>query len=120
MSQPEAKPLAAPLSKARRAGNLLFVSGQLPRNAEGQIVAGDIVVQTRQALANLQAVLTANGAKLADVVKVTAWLTEPGYIDAFNGVYREWFAEPYPTRSTVVSQLVAAADVEIEAVAYLE
>ncbi len=54
------------------------------------------------------------------MVKVTAWLTDASYADAFNGVYREWFAEPYPTRSTVVSQLVAAADVEIEAVAYLE
>jgi reactive intermediate/imine deaminase len=109
----------APLSKARRAGDLLFLSGQLPRGADGQIVPGDITAQTRQALANIQAALAQYGATPGNVVKVTAWLTDRSHYDAFNAVYREVFEAPYPARSVVVSQLVADADVEIEAVAWL-
>lgn len=111
-------PKGPPLTKVRRAGNLLFVSGQLPRGQDGAIVLGDIVVQTRQSIANLQAALATAGATLEHVVKVTAWLTDVSYMDGFNQGYREVFAEPYPARSTVISGL-AAGDVEIEAVAWL-
>ncbi|ODP38716.1 MULTISPECIES: RidA family protein [Sphingomonas] len=115
----ETPPLAGPpLSKVRRAGNLLFVSGQLPRGADGAIVAGDITVQTRQSLANLAAALATAGATIEHVVKVNAWLTDGRYMDGFNQTYREVFSEPYPARSTVISGLVAG-DVEIEAVAWL-
>jgi reactive intermediate/imine deaminase len=107
-----------PLTKVRRAGNLLFVSGQLPRGADGEIVPGDIAVQTRQSLANLKAALATAGATIEHVVKVTAWLTDARYMDGFNEAYRETFAEPYPARSTVISGL-AAGDVEIEAIAWL-
>lgn len=107
-----------PLSKARRAGNLLFLSGQLPRGPDGAIVDGDIRVQTRQALANIEAVLAAEGATLGDVVKVTAWVTDASHVAGFNEVYRSVFAEPFPARSTVISGLVAG-DVEIEAIAVL-
>jgi len=86
----------APLSKARRAGDLLFLSGQLPRGADGQIIAGDIAAQTRQALANIQAALTQHGATTGDVVKVTAWLTDRSHYDAFNAVYREVHERPAP------------------------
>lgn len=113
------QPAPPPLSKARRAGDLLFVSGQLPRGADGRIIEGEITAQTRQALANLCAVLAEHGATPSDVVKVTAWITAPQHIDAFNSAYREVFESPFPARSTVVSQLVAPADVEIEAVADL-
>lgn len=108
-----------PLSRFRRAGNFVFTSGQLPRGADGSIVAGDIKVQTRQALVNLEAVLAEAGARMDQVVKVTAWLTDAARMPGFNEVYREVFAEPFPARSTVVSGLVAG-DVEIEAVAWLE
>jgi 2-iminobutanoate/2-iminopropanoate deaminase len=111
-------PKGPPLTKVRRAGNLLFVSGQLPRGQDGAIVPGDIVVQTRQSIANLQAALATAGATLEHVVKVTAWLTDVNYLDGFNQAYREAFAEPYPARSTVISGL-AAGDVEIEAIAWL-
>lgn len=111
--------LSPPLSKTRRAGDLLFISGQLPRAADGSIVSGDIAGQARQALANLQAIVESEGGTLADVVKTTVWLTDAAMINAFNQVYREFFAEPFPTRSTVVSGLVAAADVEVEAVAFV-
>src|SRR3546814_7737902 len=74
-------PKGPPLTKVRRGGNLLFVSGQLPRGQDGAIVLGDIVVQTRQSIANLQAALATAGATLEHVVKVTAWLTDVSYMD---------------------------------------
>lgn len=107
---------APPLSTVRRAGDLLFVSGQLPRGPGGDIVPGDIVVQARRSLANLEAALLKSGASLKDVVKVTVWLTDVAYVDGFNQAYREAFQEPYPARTLVVSVLVAG-DVEVEAVA---
>ena len=119
MPTPTALAGAPPLSKARRAGDLLFVSGQLPRGADGQIVAGDIVAQTRQALANVRATLAEHEATPDDVVKVAVWLTDRSHYEAFNEVYREVFGAPFPARSVVVSQLVADADVEIEAIAHL-
>ena len=108
-----------PLSPVRSAGSTVYISGQLPRGADGNIVAGDARDQTRQALANLEAALKSEGLELSDVVKVTAWITDADYMADFNSVYREYFAEPYPTRSTIVSALVApGAMVEIEAIAY--
>ncbi|TYC90478.1 RidA family protein [Novosphingobium sp. BW1] len=111
-------PTRPPLSRFRRAGDFVFTSGQLPRGADGAIVLGDITVQTRQALANLEAVLAEAGARLDQVVKVTAWLTDTAHMAGFNAVYREVFGELFPARSTVISGLVAG-DVEIEAVACL-
>lgn len=115
MTQSPSRPVP-PLSSARQVGDLLFVSGQLPRGADGEIVDGDIVVQTRRSLANLQAVLAAHGAHASDVVKVTAWLTDPSHVSGFNAAYRETFKPPYPARSVVISGLIAG-DVEIEAIA---
>lgn len=107
-----------PLSKALRAGDLVFLSGQLPRLADGSIIAGGIAEQTRQALSNLKKAVEGQGATLADIVKTTVWLTDAAMMPEFNQIYREFFRSPYPTRSTVVSGLVAAADVEIEAIVY--
>ncbi len=77
-------------------------------------------IQSR-ALANLEAVLKSAGLELSDVVKVTAWITDANYMTDFILVYRGYFAEPYPTRSTIVSDLVVPdAMVEVEAVAYRE
>ncbi|RIV86190.1 RidA family protein [Aurantiacibacter xanthus] len=111
-------PSVPPLSRYRRAGDLVFTSGQLPRMADGSIIPGDIEAQTRQALANLEAVLAEAGARLDQVIKVTAWLTDASLMPGFNAVYREVFAAPFPSRSTVISGLVAG-NVEIEAVACL-
>ncbi|MDB5694974.1 MAG: putative endoribonuclease [Sphingomonas bacterium] len=110
---------APPLSKSRRAGNLLFLSGQLARGADGAIVDGDIRIQTRQVLANIEAVLAGEGATLADVVKVTAWITDLSDMEGFNEVYRAVMPEPFPARSTVFCEL-AAGKVEIEVLAVLE
>lgn len=108
-----------PLSRVRIAGPTVYVSGQLPRGADGAIVTGGPRDQIRQALHNLEQALASAQCTLADVVKVTAWLTDACHMAEFNLVYREFFAEPFPTRSTLVSALVVPeAIVEIEAVAY--
>lgn len=105
------------LTATRRAGDLLFISGQLPRLSDGTIVKGDIAAQTRQALKNLAACLADEGLQLDDVVKTTVWLTRAELAGDFNAAYAEVFAKPYPARSTVISGLVADADIEIEATA---
>ncbi|ALC10519.1 RidA family protein [Sphingopyxis sp. 113P3] len=107
-----------PPSPARCAGALVFTSGQLARGGDGAIVAGGIELQAERALANLAAVLESEGCTPADVVKVTAWLTDPAHGTAFNAAYRRLFGEPWPARSTVVSALLApGALIEVEAVA---
>lgn len=107
-----------PLSPARMADNLVFTSGQLARGDDGAIVAGGIEAQAEQTLANLVRVLADHGCTPADVVKVTAWLTDASYGAAFNAAYQRVFAAPFPARSTVVSGLLASdALIEIEAVA---
>ena len=108
-----------PFTRVVMAGNTAYVSGQLPRGADGAIISAPALDQVRQALSNLRAALASVGYGLGDVVKVTAWLTDASHMAHFNAAYREFFAEPYPARSIVVSQLVApGAVVEVEATAY--
>lgn len=106
-------------SPAVRAGDLVFVSGQVPRDpATGELKGSDVGEQTRYTLEKLDGVLRAVGGSLDDVVSVTAYLQDIGEWDAFNRVYRETFRDPYPTRTTVGAQL-GDVRVEISAVAYL-
>lgn len=113
------KPLPPPLSTTREAAGLLFISGQLPRGDDGKMVAGGMTEQTSRAIDNLAAVLARHGMTLNDVVKTTVWLTDAALAGEFNAVYRARFAEPFPTRSTVVSGLLAGdALIEIEAIAH--
>jgi 2-iminobutanoate/2-iminopropanoate deaminase len=97
---------AGAYSPAMRAGNLIFVSGQVPKDPRtGEVVGKDVREQTRVVLENTARVLAAAGATLADVVSVTAYLERVEDWDAFNDVYREAFAPPYPTRTTVGASL---------------
>jgi len=112
----------APYSQAVAAdpGAFVFVSGQVPVDpATGRLVADDIAVQTRQALANVAAVLAGAGATLANVVKSTVFLVDlGGDFAAMNTVYAEVFGEHAPARSTIgVAALPLGARVEIEVVA---
>ena len=110
-----------PYSAAIRAGDFLYCSGQTPIVPEtGELADGDVASQTRQVLKNVSAVLEAAGATLADVVKTTVFLTDMADFAKMNEVYSEFFAEPFPARSTVaVRALPKAASVEIEVVAVL-
>jgi 2-iminobutanoate/2-iminopropanoate deaminase len=117
--------LAEPISHytdAVRAGDLLFVSGFVPVDGDGQLVGGDdVVAQARQVFANLAAVLAAAGATFADVVKVTVYLTDIEDRARINPVRQEIFGDTRPASTLVeVSALsTPGAKVEIDAVALL-
>lgn len=102
-----------------RAGDFLYVSGQVPRDPRtGELVGDDVTAQARQTLANLRGVLEAAGASLADVVSVAVHLQHTDDWAAFDAVYREHFTAPFPTR-TVVGASLRGILVEVTAVAYL-
>jgi 2-iminobutanoate/2-iminopropanoate deaminase len=110
---------AGPYTPAIIAGDFVFVSGQGPlKPGTRDIVQGDIRVQTKQVLENLTAILAAAGCTLADVVKVTAHLTDMKDFQAYNEVYKEFFPEPFPARTTVQSVLPGPFTVEIDVTAY--
>ena len=107
-----------PYSQGIRAGDLIFVSGQLPANAEGVLIIDDIAAATRHSLENVSAVLSAAGAQMDDVVKATVFLTDMGDFSAMNKVYGEFFSDPFPARACIeVAALPKGAKVEIEVIA---
>jgi 2-iminobutanoate/2-iminopropanoate deaminase len=119
ISSPGAPKAIGPYSQAVRAGQLLFVSGQVPLDpATGQMVEGDIAAQTRRVFDNLAAVLKAGGRSFADVVRTTVFLADMNDFAAVNEVYGTYFTEPYPARATVqVARLPKDARVEIDVIA---
>jgi 2-iminobutanoate/2-iminopropanoate deaminase len=111
-------PLGA-YSPGVRAGPLLFIAGQTPRDpATGAIVGDDTVAQTRQVLDNLAGVLAAAGGSLRNLVAVTVHLVDVAEWGDFDRAYREVMRAPYPTRTVVGSQL-RGIRVEISAIAWL-
>ncbi len=111
-------PLKLPMAPAVRAGDFVFVSGQAALADDGSVVAGGIGPQTRLTIERLTAGLAAAGCSLSDVVKATAWLSDARDFGVFNAVFAEFFGDHPPSRSTLVSQLVVDAKVEIELTAY--
>lgn len=111
-------PLSAPLSKAVRAGDFLFLSGQTPKNADLSPLRGDIQAQTRNVLDAIQASLAEHGVGMDRVVRATVWLSDIQLMGAFNEVYRAYFADALPVRSTVEAQLSQGVDIEIEVTAW--
>ena len=113
---------AAPVgaySQGLRVGDFIFVSGQGPLDPEtGKIVGETVEEQTSLVLENIKAILEAGGATMADVVKVTAHLSDLGLFERFNSVYATYFPDPKPTRTTVGSQLLGIL-VEVDAIAYV-
>jgi 2-iminobutanoate/2-iminopropanoate deaminase len=108
-----------PYAQAVRAGDLVFVAGQLPLDAAGALVGpGDITAQTRAALDNIAAILSAAGTSLEKVVKTTVFLTNLDDRAGMNDAYEAAFTAPYPARSTVeIGRLPEGMLVEIECVA---
>ena len=119
ISSPRAPAAIGPYSQAVRAGNLIFVSGQIPIDpATGQLVEGDTGVQTEQVLKNLASILEAAGSSLARVLKTTVYLRNLGEFNRMNEVYAQFFGVSPPARATVeVSRLPRDAAVEIDLVA---
>jgi 2-iminobutanoate/2-iminopropanoate deaminase len=120
LNSPEAEKRNLPFSEAVRAGDFLFLAGQIGDDATGKLVAGGIAPEARQTLANIKDVLERNGASFKDVVKCTVFLADIKEWAAFNTVYREFFRKPYPARSAFgANGLAQNARVELECIAYL-
>ncbi|MEA2313143.1 MAG: 2-iminobutanoate/2-iminopropanoate deaminase [Solirubrobacteraceae bacterium] len=119
--QPTNLPAAAvPLSLGMRAGDFLYVSGQVPTGPDGSILIGDFPAEVNGALDNVEAVLRAAGGSLANLVKVNAYLSNAALFAPFNEVYVKRVASPPPARTTVVVDFGHPdVRVEIDAVAYL-
>ena len=119
LSSPSAPKAIGPYSAALRAGQLLFVSGQVPFDpSTGTLIEGDIAAQTRRVLLNVGALLEAGGLTYADVVRTTVFLADMDDFAAMNEVYRTFFVEPFPARSTVqAARLPRDARIEIDAIA---
>ncbi len=108
-----------PLSPAVRAGDFIFISGQVPVEPNGSVVDGGIEPQTRQVLENVKAALALAGAGMEHVVKTTVFLEDARDFGGMNKVYATYFAKEPPTRSTLECRLMIDIKVEIEAVAYM-
>ena len=116
---PQAPKPVAPLSHAIKAGGFLFLSGQIATDpATGELIAGDISVQTERVLRNLEAVLQAAGSSTRQVVKTTVFLTDMRDFGKMNEVYARYFPEEPPARTTVqVASLSGGANIEIDLIA---
>ena len=120
IATPHAPKAIGPYAQAVAIDGWLFTSGQIPLDADGRLVEGDITAQTTQVLDNLEAVLAAAGAAPANVVKTTVFLADMADFAAMNQVYAERFGGHTPARSTVqVARLPRDVKVEIELIARL-
>lgn len=106
------------LSRAIRAGDFVFLTGQIPFKDGVPMTEGTVEEQTRAVLDDIKATLAEADCELADVVKAMVWLRERADFPGFNAVYGEYFPEAPPTRSAVVSDLLVDVRVEVEVVAY--
>ena len=116
-----AAPAIGPYSQAIRAGQLLFISGQVPLSpATGELVTGDIGAQTHRVMRSIGAILQTAGASFENVARTTVFLADLGDFAAMNQVYATYFTAPAPARSTVqVAGLPKGARVEIDVIASL-
>ena len=119
ITSPQAPNPGGAYSPALRAGDLLFMSGQIPIDpATGQLVQGDPAVQARRAMDNLGALLVAAGLTFAHVVRTTVYLADMNDFAAVNEVYASYFTAPHPARATIqVARLPRDARIEIDAIA---
>lgn len=119
VSTTDAPQAIGPYSQAIADGGLVFCSGQVAMEpSSGELIEGDVGAQTRRAMENLGAVLSAAGTSFAKVIKVTAFLTDMNDFPAFNEVYGEFFDDSPPARATVgVAALPKGALVEVECIA---
>ena len=121
ISTTQAPKAIGPYSQGIVAGQFLFVSGQLPIHPDkGEMVDGDIVARAEQVFDNISAIVKSAGGSMADVVKVTLFLTDMADFQQVNEVYSRHFQTPYPARSAVqVSALPLGSNIEAEAIVYL-
>ena len=121
LSSASAPKAIGPYSSAVRAGNLVFISGQIPADpSTGHVVEGDIAVQTRRVLDNIGALLGAGGLTFSHVVRTTVFLADMNDFAAMNIVYARYVVDPAPARATVqVARLPRDVRIEIDAIAVI-
>ncbi|MBW8282797.1 MAG: RidA family protein [Rhizobium sp.] len=106
-----------PFAKAVRAGDFVYVSGQVP-TVDGEVIVGNIVAQSEQVIANIKTVLALAGCTLEDVIKVNVWLDDARDFSSFNAVFQKHFIDHPPARSTVQSPMMVDVKVEMDVIAY--
>ena len=106
-----------PFAKAVRAGDFVYVSGQVP-TIDGEVISGGIIAQTEAVMANILDVLQLADCGLDHVVKVSVWLDDPRDFTSFNSVFAKYFTAHPPARSTVQSAIMVDAKVEMDVIAY--
>ena len=121
VTAPDAPKAMGAYSPAIKAGNLLFISGQIPVDpATGNLVDGDISAQADQVMRNLTALLRAAGASFTNVVRTTVYLADMNDFAAMNEVYSRYIVDPPPARATVqVARLPRDVKIEVDAIAVL-
>jgi len=111
---------AGPYSQAIRAGNFLFISGQIPIDPKtGKKIKDDVSLETKQIMENIKAILESENLSLNNVVKVTVFLKDIRDFQKMNDVYKEYFKDYQPARTTVQATPAGDVDIEIDAIAYI-
>lgn len=114
---PRAPQAIGTYSQAVRVGDTVYVSGQIPLDPAGQLVSGDIEAEIRRVFENLKAIAEAAGGSLANVAKLTVFLTDLAHFAKVNEIMATYFAAPYPARAAIgVAQLPRGARVEMECI----
>jgi 2-iminobutanoate/2-iminopropanoate deaminase len=106
-----------PFSPAIQSGDYVFISGQASTDSEGKIVSGTFEEECRRSFENLKAILDASGLGFKDVVQVRNYVGKQEYLAAFNNIYKEFFSEPYPARTTLIGCLGDLLKFEVDAIA---
>jgi 2-iminobutanoate/2-iminopropanoate deaminase len=121
VTAPDAPKAMGAYSPAIKAGNLLFISGQIPVDPlTGNLIQGDIAAQAEQVMKNLTALLRAAGASFTNVVRTTVYLADMNDFAAMNEVYSRYIIDPPPARATVqVARLPRDVKIEVDAIAVL-
>jgi len=107
-----------PFHPAMRAGDFIFVSGQVAKDEKGNMCVGDIEEETRWTIESIRRILALEGADLPDVVKVTVYLADARNFGRYNRVFAEYFPEGRVSRTTVEARAVIECKIEMDAVAY--
>ncbi|HET9279222.1 MAG TPA: RidA family protein [Flavitalea sp.] len=118
ISGPSIPRSSLPFSPAIQAGDFVFVSGQASVDKTGNIVKGTFEEECRRSFENVRDILTAARLTFSDVVKVRNYLGSQEYLPLFNQIYREYFSEPYPARTTIMGCLGDLLKFEVDVVAY--
>ncbi len=106
-----------PFSPAIQSGGYVFISGQASTDSQGKIVSGTFEEECRRSFENLRAILKASGLGFKDVVQVRNYVGRQEYLAAFNTIYKEFFSEPYPARTTLIGCLGDLLKFEVDAIA---